>query len=260
VLGRVLHQRGDGLREAHRVGVEQHALARHQHRQAVAGGGDVRAARLERHVHHRLERHALAAQLQAPARHALDVDQVVDQARELLDLALDHALAPGHFRVLRAFAAKDRGGVAHRGERVAQLVRERGQELVFAALLVEQRLLHELAVVDVGADRHPAVGGRGVRPGQPALAQAGEARQALVLHALALQHALDLGLDLARCIGADHLGELAPDDALDRAPHPARVERIHPLECLIAAAVHCGRRHRIEDDAQLVLPCHCGQC
>ena len=58
--------------------------------------------------------------------------------------------------------AEDRDRVADRRERIAQLVRERGEELVLALVLGLQRFLGELAVVDVGADRHPAVVRSGV--------------------------------------------------------------------------------------------------
>ena len=99
VARRVLEERREHLRQARRVGVHHGALARQQHREMMARGVDVGPRRFERHVDRRLQRHALAAQQELAARDALDVQEIIDQARELLDLALDHALAPGHLRI-----------------------------------------------------------------------------------------------------------------------------------------------------------------
>ena len=122
----------------------------------MARGVDLRTAGLERHVDHALEGDALLAHQQAAARNARDVEQVVDQARHLVDLAVDDLAAPLQLGFRRSLPLEDRHRVADRRERVAQLVGERGQELVLAPVGVAQRLLHLLALVDVEGDADPA--------------------------------------------------------------------------------------------------------
>ena len=81
---------------------------------------------------------ALAAQLDPAARDAADVEQIVDQARHVADLALEH-LGRRAERSVAVAAAADRRTqhlhrVADRRQRIAELVRQRGQELVLAAV------------------------------------------------------------------------------------------------------------------------------
>ena len=77
----------------------------------------------------------LPAQLELAARDARDVEQVVEQPRHVIDLAVDHVAAP------TSTAPRSRAAVllivrrvADRRERIAQLVRQRRQELVLAAI------------------------------------------------------------------------------------------------------------------------------
>ena len=96
---------------------------------------------------------ALPAQQQLAARDARHVEQVVDQARHVGDLALDHVAAPGPVGLGRAFAPEDRDRGADRRERVAQLVRQRGDELVLAAVGLAQRFLGGALLGHVHGDR-----------------------------------------------------------------------------------------------------------
>ena len=61
-----------------------------------------------------------------------DVQQVVDQAGEVLDLPIDHVLGPFEV-VFRLQLAEELSRVADRRQGVAKLVGEHGQELILAA-------------------------------------------------------------------------------------------------------------------------------
>ena len=81
----------------------------------------------------------LAAQIDVAARDARDVQQVVDQPREVLHLPLDHVARPGELRIGQRAPAHDLDRVADRRERIAQLVREHGEELVLVPVGFLQR-------------------------------------------------------------------------------------------------------------------------
>ena len=87
------------------------------------------------------------AQLQLTARDARDVEKVVDQADQLFQLPVDDragALAPLGVELRHGH---ELDGVAHGGERIAQLVGERGEEHVLAVRSPRAALLRP------GADR-----------------------------------------------------------------------------------------------------------
>src|SRR4029079_1211613 len=96
---------------------------------------------------------AVAPKLDLAEADTRGVHQIVDQLRELADLTADHVHAPLPF-VLEPWRPRDERRVADGGQRVAQLVREHGEELVLAAVGVEQLLFGLLARRDVfdGAD------------------------------------------------------------------------------------------------------------
>ncbi len=73
---------------------------------------------------------APAAQLDLVLAQARDVEQVVEQERELLGLALDRRQRGLATLVARRRLLEQRGRVQERRQRAAQLVRQRGQELV----------------------------------------------------------------------------------------------------------------------------------
>ena len=118
---------------------------------------------LARHLAHRtvdqvVDVHALALQHDLALGDAGHVDQVGDQAAQVVDLAFDD-LAHHHQPVVAAFEpAQDGGGVGDRCQRVAQLVRQPGQE-VFAAMTGQAQgarvrgelVFEQLAVGDVQA-------------------------------------------------------------------------------------------------------------
>ena len=98
--------------------------------------------------------HALGAQRDLAAADARDVEQVVDQPRHVPDLAAQHrARARRYHRVVRPHLQELERG-EHGRERVAQLVRQHGQELVLAPVRL-LRLAVQAGVVE-GEARAPA--------------------------------------------------------------------------------------------------------
>ena len=81
--------------------------------------------------------HRLALQLDQSAVDARQVQQVVDEAGHLAHLPVDHLLGAD---LRRRLGREPQHGhrVLDRGERIAQLVRERGEELVLAPVLLAQ--------------------------------------------------------------------------------------------------------------------------
>ena len=63
-----------------------------------------------------------------------DVEEIVDETRELIALAVDDPLNASRRLFPRRRMGQDVRGIANRGEWVAQLVREHGEELVLAAV------------------------------------------------------------------------------------------------------------------------------
>ena len=76
----------------------------------------------------------LLAQLQGAVRDARNIEQVVEQQRHVLHLALDHIAGPALLRVGGVLVARDGGGLTDRRQRIAQLMRQRREEFVLAAV------------------------------------------------------------------------------------------------------------------------------
>ncbi len=108
---------------------------------------------------------ALHLQLDLAARNAGDIEQIVDQAREMRGLPLQHSAHMAHRGRLIRPAAENRRDVEDRCQRVAQLVRKHREEFVLAPVGLQQpRLaLQKLAMRDLqvmqelderGTDQH----------------------------------------------------------------------------------------------------------
>ena len=199
ILGRVVEQVLDHLLEPHRVGVDPGLGARDDDRGAignqraiVAGGALGKVAQLER----------LLAQRQLAARYARHVEEIVHQAAQLAHLALDRRHSEARLAVLEFRAGEEIRRHGDRGERVAQLVREHGNELVLAdiglAQLADQRVqlgVEALALGDVARDLRGAddaalrIANRRDRKrdvDQPAILRAAHGLE--VVHRLAIAH------------------------------------------------------------------------
>ncbi len=114
----------------------QSALRRQDDGDLVLQCVDVRPARLHRRGDRPAHVDVLDLQLDLAARDARHVEQIVDQAHELLQLPPDHFARPRQALRIRALRLQHVDRVADRRERIAQLVREHRQELVLALVLV----------------------------------------------------------------------------------------------------------------------------
>ncbi len=147
----VVQQVGEDLSQAGLVPVEQDLLVGNLHLETVTGVVDERARLVERAFQYRGQIHAVLAQLEPAERDPRDFEQIVDEARQLLHLASHdgmHGLYGG--RVVLG-EPDDVDSAANRRQRISQLVRERREEFVLAAVGDAQRLLR---LVAGNAERH----------------------------------------------------------------------------------------------------------
>jgi hypothetical protein len=106
----------------------------HVQLQFVAPGLDHRQAGLDGAGQHPARSTWLLFQFELAAADAGDVEQVVDQVHHVADLALHHLAHLGHRGRVVAGQAHHAQAAADRRQRIAQLVRQRGQELGLAAV------------------------------------------------------------------------------------------------------------------------------
>ena len=112
-----------------------------------------RAADLNRLMNDRCQLDALRAQLELVARDAADIEQVVDEPHHLAELPL-HRIASLQQHSVRSpsVCLMISRRIANRGERVSQFVRERGQELVLAAVGLFRRVFRSAGNLRLAAD------------------------------------------------------------------------------------------------------------
>ena len=123
VLDRVEDDVLEDLLQAHAIGVQPDRIRGNVDRDLVASRLQRCAARLERMPDFRADIQRLAPQLDRPPSDARDVEQVIHEARHLRDLAVHgfQQRTPALGIVAAGLEHVQRS--AHRGERVAQLVR-----------------------------------------------------------------------------------------------------------------------------------------
>jgi hypothetical protein len=123
--------------------------------QLVAARLDQRHRGLDRARHHVAQLDRMPFDHDLALRDAADVEQVVDEPRQVRDLPLDHAGGPPHAVGRERRRQQQVRGVADRRERIAQLVREHREELVHA-LRVGLESLDALALGHVARDLREA--------------------------------------------------------------------------------------------------------
>ncbi len=186
-----------------------------RHLELVAALLRARRARLHGFLDDRFERDRFASQLELAGVEARDVEQIVDEARDVMDLALDDAANPRGDRRIR-IVLEDFDGGLQRLQRIAQLVREDREELVLAAidlghllhLLLEDFSLEALALRE-----------------QLALVRARLFLPELLGFLLQLDGAL-LQLHEHECLRAQHLGPDRLHEEVERAELVALQHRI----------------------------------
>ena len=124
---------------------------------------DERLQRLDGSGEDRLDLHRLLRQLDRASRDARDVEQIVDEPREMHGLAIDDVARPAQLGVVDRQARHDLDGVANRRERIAQLVREDREELVLVPVGLDQCSLGAGTLGDFRLQRPVRIGEFGVR-------------------------------------------------------------------------------------------------
>ena len=140
VLGRVVEDVDEHLREAHRIADTGDRQVGNGHVQAVVMRIDQRSAGFDGARQHVAQVDGLLVDDELSARHAVDVEQFIDDARQVLALAVD-GLAHGlDERIIEIAAPHERHGIANRCEWIAQFVRQHRDELVHSLRSVGERL------------------------------------------------------------------------------------------------------------------------
>ena len=137
VLGRVLDQVGDHLGEADRIALDEEGADRDRNRQVLLLGLDQRPGDLHRPRDRGCQVEPLPAQVDLAHGGARDVEEVVDQPREMGHLPLDHrplAIGGG----VRRSQPHDMERGEDGRQRVAKLVSEDGEELVLVAIRLQE--------------------------------------------------------------------------------------------------------------------------
>ena len=156
VFGGIVQQVGDRLRQPGQVAIELDLVGRQLQHQPVMAGFDPRPAGFDRALDHRPQRDPLFLQPDLAAADARDVQQVVDQPDHVHQLTLDDGARPLRRRAVAGVLLENLQAGADRRQRVAQLVRQGGEEFVLGTAGLEQGLLGRLALGDVDhRPRHP---------------------------------------------------------------------------------------------------------
>src|SRR5690349_19457703 len=116
----------------------------------MGGGLDERAAGLHGKVDDLGKQRGRAPELQSVQCDPRHIEQIIEQASHLLHLAIDHFAWPRHAGLNLRLQTQYRERAADGIERITQLVRERGEELVLLLVGRAQRELDMLLLSDIG--------------------------------------------------------------------------------------------------------------
>ncbi len=155
-LDRVVEQIHQALREPNAIGAKPDRARLVRDHELEAALLDERTARLLRRLEHLRELDLRGAELDLVACDAAQVEEIVDQAREMADLSFDHLMAPGQLAVARVSVPHHRDAVSNRRERIPELVREGGEEGVLPAIRFLELLVRLALRGDVGDVAHHA--------------------------------------------------------------------------------------------------------
>ena len=134
VLGAVGQQVREHLCESCQVGIEHWIARRGRHQQLVSRCLDRWARSFDGVVDDVLERYQRTAQLHLVLADPRDVEEVVDQAHHMPQLALHHRAGLGDGVGITARQPHHLEAVAQRRQRIAQFMREQRQEFVLATV------------------------------------------------------------------------------------------------------------------------------
>src|SRR4029077_11599116 len=124
--------------DAGAVRVHVQGAARQRGLEPHAASLEVRAVVVDRLAYPVVEVQALSLELYLALGNARDVEQVVHHPDEVPDLPIDDVPRAGRQRGARLTLLEDVEAGSYRGQRVAQLVREQGDELALATIGLAQ--------------------------------------------------------------------------------------------------------------------------
>src|SRR5271166_1237927 len=134
VLGGVVQQVHHDLLQPGGVRIEAHGLLGERDRKLVLPVVDDVADDGDRAGNDRPEFHRLFAETDLALRDAGDIEQVIDQAGEVLDLAFDDLFGPGNTIPVASCRTEQIDSTADRGKQVPELVGEHRQKFILAAV------------------------------------------------------------------------------------------------------------------------------
>jgi hypothetical protein len=140
VLRGVVQQIREHLGEPHDVGFENDLVRRKADREVVLQRVENGLARLDGLTYHLAQRRDFFVEIHSVVVDAAHVEKVVDESHHVAELQLHHAPRPLDQRRVVFGQLQQLQAVTKRRERITQLVRERGQELVFATIHLVQGL------------------------------------------------------------------------------------------------------------------------
>ena len=147
VFGGVREQIDQNLRETHAISAQVGLFGRERHAQIVPPFEDERAHVVE-HVFGELAGfHAFPFQFDLARRNARHVEEVVDESNQVLELSAHHAVKLVDLRFVGTACVEQVQRVAQRGQRIAQLVRQHREEIIFssvrfARMTIKPRVFH----------------------------------------------------------------------------------------------------------------------
>src|SRR6185312_17546694 len=102
-------------------------------------GLEQRLARFERRAHHLVEEDEITTQFDLATSNATDIQEIVDEAYEMLHLPLHHLTGPLERGIRGGDQAQNLDAVTDGRKRVTQLVSQRREKVIFASIGVSQR-------------------------------------------------------------------------------------------------------------------------
>jgi hypothetical protein len=187
------------------------------------------------------------------------IEQVFDESDQLLHLPVDNRVGPPAHGRVGLGRTQEGDGIAQGGERVAELVREGGQEGVFPAVRFAQRFFGTTPIAHVDDRRHVSdhaamfIQLRLVREPHELTSEPLVRHFDLDVDAFACERAYEVGLDGVVGLLAQDLGDPPADQIRGLQSEPRRVRPVDELEPLLEIAVRDQHRGAVGDESQLPL-------
>ena len=240
----VRQQVREDLRQPQMIRVEQDRFGRQMQRQVLVLGLQRRTGRFHSGIHHVGHHQRFQLEMQLALRDARDVEQVIEQQRHVRRLALDDHLRALELRGRDLRRGNQPGRRTDRCQRVAQLVRQRRDEFILAAILLAQ-LVIELRQAQLVELLGGHINGHAVEMGRGAVGGvvgAAERADPLDFAGLRMHGAVD---DVVRCAAADRHA--------DCLTCRLAVLGVHPRVKIVDADAVRGRKEEVLFDAVVPL-------